>query len=93
VIIASTALRQRLRGELAVLPPVRGATGIAVTALTPVGVVQVAGESWSAESVSGALPAGAPVHVLRVRGVRVEVWSEEGTVPDAKVFYIEEDQP
>jgi membrane-bound ClpP family serine protease len=94
VIVASTALRQRLRGELAVLPPVRGATGTAVTDLTPVGVVRVAGETWSAESVSGTLAAGAPVHVLRVRGVRVEVWSEAGTVPDANVFDIEEeDQP
>jgi membrane-bound ClpP family serine protease len=63
-----------------------------VTELTPVGVVQVAGESWTAESVSGRLPAGAPVHVLNVRGVRLEVWSEMGTVPDAKVFDIQEDQ-
>jgi len=93
VVVASTALRQRLRGDLAVLPPVRGATGVAVTDLAPVGVVQVAGESWTAESVSGPLPAGAPVHVLRVRGVRVEVWSEAGTVPDANVLDIEEEHP
>ncbi len=93
VIIASTALRQRLRATLVVLPPVRGASGVAVTDLTPVGVVQVGGETWSAESVSGPLPAGAPVHVLTARGVRLEVWSEVGTVPDASVFDIKEDQP
>jgi hypothetical protein len=93
VVIAGTALRQRLRGTWAGLPPVRGAGGVAVTELTPTGVVQVAGETWSAESVSGSLPAGAPVHVLRVCGVRLEVWSEVGTVPDGKIFDIEEDQP
>jgi membrane-bound ClpP family serine protease len=93
VVVASTALRQRLRGSLAVLPPLRGTTGVALTDLTPVGVVRVAGETWSAESVSGNLPANAPVHVLRVRGVRLEVWSEMGTVPDARVFDIQEDQP
>ena len=65
--------------------------GVAVTALSPVGVVQVGGEAWSAESVSGTLPAGVPVHVLSVRGVRLEVWSEEGTVPDASVIDIKED--
>jgi membrane-bound serine protease (ClpP class) len=93
VIVAGTALRQRLRGSLTGLPLVRGATGVAVTDLTPVGVVQVAGETWSAESVSGRLPAGAPVHVLRIRGVRVEVWSEEGVVPDGSTFDTEEEQP
>jgi membrane-bound ClpP family serine protease len=93
VVVASTALRQRWRGSLAVLPPLRGTSGLAVTKLTPVGVVRVAGEAWSAESVSGNLPAGSPVHVLKVRGVRLQVWSEMGTVPDAKVFDTEEDQP
>jgi membrane-bound ClpP family serine protease len=93
VVVASTALRQRLRGTLVGLPPLRGTDGVAVTALNPVGVVQVAGEKWSAESVSGPLPAGAPVHVLGVRGVRLEVWSERGTVPDGSVFDNKEDQP
>jgi membrane-bound ClpP family serine protease len=93
LVFAITALRQRLRGELALLPPVRGASGVAVTDLTPVMVVQVAGETWSAESVSGPLPAGAPVHALKSRGVRLEVWSEAGTVADADVLDIKEDKP
>jgi membrane protein implicated in regulation of membrane protease activity len=92
VVVASTALRQRLRGTLVGFPSLRGTDGVAVTALAPLGVVQVAGEKWSAESVSGQLPAGAPVHVLGVRGVRLEVWSEMGTVPDSKVLDTEEDQ-
>lgn len=90
--LASTALRQRLRGELALPPSLRGATGVAVTELRPMGVVLVGGEAWSAESVSGPLPAGVPVHVLTARGVRLEVWSEAGTVADA-MFDIKEDQP
>jgi membrane-bound ClpP family serine protease len=93
LVLAVTALRQRLRGELALLPSVWGATGVAVTDLTPVGVVQVGGETWSAESVSGPLPAGAPVHALKARGVRLEVWSEAGIVADANVLDIKEDKP
>jgi membrane-bound ClpP family serine protease len=93
VVIAGTALRQRFQASLVVCTPVRGASGAAVTALSPVGVVQVGGETWSAESVSGTLPAGVPVHVLSVRGVRLLVWSEVGTVPGASVIDIKEDQP
>jgi membrane protein implicated in regulation of membrane protease activity len=93
LVVASTALRQRLRGTLVGLPSLRGRDGVAVTSLSPVGVVQVAGENWTAESVSGPLPVGAPVHVLGVRGVRLEVWSELGAVPDGRMLGIEEDQP
>ncbi len=78
---------------MALLPELRGASGVALTDLTPQGVVQVRGETWSAESVSGPLPVGAAVHALTARGARLEVWSEAGAVPDANVFYIKEDQP
>jgi membrane-bound ClpP family serine protease len=93
VLVAGAALRQRLRGTLVGLPELRGTSGVAVTALAPAGIVRVAGENWSARSVSGALPAGAPVHVLGVRGVRLDVWSELGTVPDHTMIAIEEDKP
>jgi membrane-bound ClpP family serine protease len=92
-VLALTVLRQRLRAQLALRPHVRGTPGVALTDLNPVGVVQLAGETWSAESVSGPLPAGAPVHAVKARGLRLEVWSEVGTVPDTFVFDIEEDQP
>jgi membrane-bound ClpP family serine protease len=78
---------------LDLLPPLRGATGTALTGLTPAGVVQIGGETWSARSVSGPLPAGAPVHALTARGVRLQVWSEAGTIPDATVFDLKENQP
>jgi membrane-bound ClpP family serine protease len=91
MVLALTVLRQRLRGQLALVPHVQGALGVALTDLTPVGVVQVAGETWRAESVSGPLPAGAPVHAMTARGVHLQVWSEVGVVPDAVVCDIEED--
>jgi membrane protein implicated in regulation of membrane protease activity len=91
--VATAALRQRLRGTLVGLPALRGTHGVAETALSPVGVVRVGGEKWTAESVSGPLPAGAPVHVLGVRGVRLEVWSEAGSVPDGRMIGTQEDQP
>ena len=58
-----------------------GASGTAVTALSPKGICRVNNETWTAESISGPLPAGAPVHVARVDGLRLFVWSESGTVP------------
>ena len=60
----------------------QGGSGTAVTPLTPVGVVRVGGETWTARSLSGSLPPGVTVHVVRVDGVRLDVWSEAGTVPD-----------
>lgn len=83
VLVAGTALRQRLAGVRSAAPPLAGADGFALTALSPTGVVRVGGETWTAESVSGPLPAGAPVHVVSVRGLRLLVWSEIGTVPGA----------
>jgi membrane-bound ClpP family serine protease len=93
ILLAAAALRQRLRGTLVGLPELRGMTGVAVTPLEPAGVVRVGGEKWSAKSVSGPLQAGAPVHVLGVRGVRLYVWSELGTVPDHTMLATEEDKP
>jgi membrane-bound ClpP family serine protease len=61
-----------------------GATGTALTALTPTGICRVNNETWTAESLSGPLPAGAPVHVARVDRLRLLVWSEAGTVLGAE---------
>lgn len=91
VLLAGTALRQRITGVRTVAPPLAGADGIAVTALSPTGVVRVAGERWTAESVSGPLPVGAPVHVVSIRGLRLLVWSEVGKVPGADALESEED--
>lgn len=58
-----------------------GASGVTLSPLAPTGVARVNNESWTAESLSGPLPAGAPVHVARVEGLRLLVWSEAGNVP------------
>ena len=58
-----------------------GADGVAVTELTPEGTVRVRGETWTAESVSGRVPVGAPIHVMEVDGLRLRVWSDT-EVPD-----------
>jgi membrane protein implicated in regulation of membrane protease activity len=76
--LALPALRYRRMGPTLAGPAAPGEAGRAVTALDPVGVVQLHGESWTAESVSGAVPAGAEVRVVSVDGVRLRVWSEEG---------------
>jgi membrane protein implicated in regulation of membrane protease activity len=91
VVVAGTALRQRLRSPSPAVPRLEGAMGVAVTPLAPRGVVRVASETFTARSLSGSLPAGAPVHVVRVDGVRLDVWSEVGTVPDDRMLDIEEE--
>lgn len=53
-----------------------GAPGVAVTELNPCGTVRVHGETWSAESVSGNLPAGTAVEVMEADGLRLKVWAE-----------------
>jgi membrane-bound ClpP family serine protease len=58
-----------------------GAEGVALTALTPKGTVRVRGETWTAESVNGQVPAGAPVHVMEIDGLRLRVWSD-AVMPD-----------
>ena len=54
-----------------------GAEGVAVGDLDPEGIVRVNGENWSAVAVNGAVRAGTPVQVVRVAGVRLEVWGDE----------------
>ena len=54
-----------------------GAEGFAVGDLDPEGIVRVNGENWSAVAVNGTVKAGSPVQVLRVAGVRLEVWGDD----------------
>ena len=55
---------------------VEGAIGVAETPLDPDGLVKIRGETWSATSVNGNVPAGAYVQVIH-EGVRLEVWGED----------------
>ena len=49
--------------------------GVALTDLTPVGTVKILGETWSAESLSGAVKAGVEVYVSEIDGLRLKVWA------------------
>ena len=55
---------------------VEGAEGTAQTDLAPSGIVRVRGENWSADCVNGSVKAGGRVQVIKVNGVRLEVWGE-----------------
>lgn len=81
VMFAASVLRARAESNRTPPATLVGADGVAVTALGPVGIVRVASETWTAESISGPLAAGAKVHVVRAQGLRLLVWSEQGRVP------------
>jgi membrane-bound ClpP family serine protease len=53
-----------------------GEHGVAVTDLTPEGIVRVRGEQWSAVAANGSAIAGSSVQVLAVNGIRLEVWAD-----------------
>ena len=65
-----------------------GAEGIALTPLTPDGVVRIRGEDWSAVSRNGDVPTGGRVQVIRM-GVRLEVWREDDLAP-GELFSLQE---
>ena len=50
-----------------------GSVGEVVEALTPVGLVKVAGEYWQAKSLEGDVEAGEDVEILRVNRLNLEV--------------------
>ena len=58
-----------------------GAEGVAIGDLNPEGIVRVNGENWSAIAVNGPLRAGTPVQVVRLKGVRLEVWGDQLMAP------------
>jgi membrane-bound serine protease (ClpP class) len=53
-----------------------GAEGTVLRPLDPVGIVRVRGESWTARSTSGPVPAGANVRVTGMAGLTLEVEPE-----------------
>jgi len=71
------ALQVGLRAQRLPVPvgahTVVGAEGVAVSALAPVGVVQVQGEQWTAEAQGQAVAEGEPVVVVGMEGNRLIV--------------------
>jgi membrane-bound ClpP family serine protease len=84
LIVPAVAYRHALGPSRSSTLPL-GADGITLGPLNPVGLAKVNNETWTAQSVSGPLPAGAPIHVVKVEGLRLLVWSEAGNIlgPDA----------
>jgi membrane-bound ClpP family serine protease len=69
---------------------VEGAPGVAVTALSPEGIVRARGEEWTAVSLNGSVAAGGRVHVVRADGVRLEVLAEDAAPPaGAELFSLD----
>ena len=67
------ALRVRRRPPTMRIQNMVGREGVATTALTPRGVVHVASESWTGDSVAGSIPKGNRVRVVGTDGLRLRV--------------------
>jgi membrane-bound ClpP family serine protease len=67
--------------------PLEGAEGVAISELAPEGIVRIRGEQWSATSVNGTVAPATAVQVLRVCGVRLEVWGEEAEPARARALF------
>ncbi|MCS7250871.1 MAG: nodulation protein NfeD [Anaerolineae bacterium] len=71
--IVAKALQAQRRRSIIGVEALIGRVGEARTDLHPVGMVQVAGELWTAESEAGMIAAGTPVQIVGVEGLRLKV--------------------
>jgi membrane-bound serine protease (ClpP class) len=62
-----------------------GAPGTVSSTLSPRGTVRARAETWTAESVGGPIPAGTPVRIVGVKGVRLIVEPAEPPGTEAPV--------
>jgi len=69
----TAALRAQRRTVLMSPRIAAGATGIALTALDPQGVVQVQSETWTARTVGEPVAMGARVEIVKCDGLRLQV--------------------
>jgi membrane-bound ClpP family serine protease len=74
-------------GSLDGRSPLEGMEGVAVSELAPAGIVRINGEQWSAVSVNGTVAPATAVQVIRVRGVRLEVWGEEAERASTRALF------
>jgi membrane-bound serine protease (ClpP class) len=73
LVVVTLAVRARRLPVATGVESLLGQVGEARAALNPAGMVQVAGELWSAESEAGTIEAGQPVQVVGVKGLRLRV--------------------
>ncbi|MGZ8635891.1 MAG: NfeD family protein [Actinomycetota bacterium] len=86
LVVVRSALQLRRRGVVSRDETLVGAEGTVVRDLGPVGVVQVAAEEWTAESVRGEPRRGDRIRVVAMDGLRLKVEPVEepassGTAP------------
>jgi len=77
--ILTAGLRAQLRPSAMQISLPVGSTGIAVSDLTPQGVVQAASEQWTAVAVEGNVHAGEEVVVVGHEGLRIKVRKQQTT--------------
>jgi membrane-bound serine protease (ClpP class) len=73
LVVVRSALQLRRRKVVTRAENLVGADGVVMRDLDPVGVVQVASESWTAEATSGAPVRGEHVRVVSMEGLRLKV--------------------
>jgi membrane-bound serine protease (ClpP class) len=73
VFVVGAAVRARRLPPATGRTPLIGTEGVVTTVLSPKGVVQVAGERWSAESTGAPVPTGTTVRVVGVEGLTLRV--------------------
>jgi membrane-bound serine protease (ClpP class) len=76
--VVKAALRLRHRPAAMQIDNLIGTVGVVTTALTPRGVVHVASEHWTADSLSGTIPKGSRVRIVGADGLRLRVEPFEG---------------
>jgi membrane-bound serine protease (ClpP class) len=73
LIVVRAAMRLRHRGSTTRDQELVGLEGVVLSDLNPRGVVQVASENWTAESVRGTPRKGAHVRVVEMEGLKLKV--------------------
>ncbi len=73
VLLLGAAVRARNFPVVSGVESLVGVPGIAISDLTPRGMVRVKGEEWSAESLDGSIMNGEPIKVVKVEGLRLQV--------------------
>jgi len=71
--VAGAIMQARRMPKRSPVERLKGQEGMAATALTPIGVVLLGSEEWSAESTAGPLPEGTKVVVESTTGLRLRV--------------------
>ncbi len=72
-VVVRAAVKAQRQAALSGKQVVLGRTGIAESALDPVGVVRIGGETWTAEAEDGPVPSGDDVVVVAIDGLRLQV--------------------